>query len=71
MKKPFMSLQQLELGQTVQLASLPNMLFKIVALHCDGSYQITANLDVKSELSYDHVCREMLSVIEKDAVKIH
>lgn len=66
MKTASMSLQQLELGQTVKLASLPNMLFKIVALHCDGSYQISAHLDVTTQLSYDHVCREMLSVIEID-----
>ena len=64
MKKTLSTLQQLELGQIVQLATLPNLLFKIQAKHSDGSYQITTHLDAKTELGYDHVCREMLRVVE-------
>ena len=61
-----MSMKQLHIGQSVQLANMEQIIFTIKKINADGSYEIEAQLDVQNVLNYGHVSPEMLRHINPD-----
>ena len=55
-----MSMKQLHIGQSVQLASMEQIIFTTKKINADGSYEIEAQLDAQNVLNYGHVSPEML-----------
>lgn len=53
-----------ELGQLVRLATHPDMVFKIVEINADRSYQIQLKAIETQHLIYDNVPTEMLRSID-------
>ncbi|QIO06657.1 hypothetical protein [Acinetobacter shaoyimingii] len=53
-----------EVGQLVRLATHPEMVFEIVEIHGDRSYQIQLHALESQHLSYDNVPAEMLRAKE-------
>ena len=58
-------MKSFEMGQLVRLATNPDIVFKIVQINCDSSYQIQMNSWDSTLLSYDNVPAEMLRKIEE------
>ena len=49
-----------KIGQNVQLASNPHIIFQIIHINADHSFQIQVQCSELDHLKYDHVSPEML-----------
>lgn len=53
----------IQIGQQVKLASIPDIVFTVIAKNLDGSFQIEGKLSAENMLTYAHICGEMLRPI--------
>ena len=49
----------MQIGELVKLATMPELIFKIIKRNTDGSYEVAANLG-NQNISYGHIAPEML-----------
>lgn len=50
-------------GQRVKMASHPELVFEIVAINADQSFEIQSNISSLQHLKYHHISFEMLRAV--------
>ena len=53
-------MSQFTIGQNVLLASNPELVFQIIAIHLDKTFDIQGNGSAERHLTYHHIPSEML-----------
>lgn len=53
------SMTTMQIGELVKLATMPELIFKIIKRNSDGSYEVVADLG-NQNISYGHIAPEML-----------
>jgi hypothetical protein len=57
-------MKKIELGDSVVLATIENMIFQIVAENTDGSYEIETKISDDQILRYGNISKEMLRILD-------
>lgn len=56
-------MQKIDIGQSVKLAAMHDVIFTVVAQNPDGSFAIEAKVNSVHLLSYGHVPQEMMRIV--------
>lgn len=52
------------MGQRVRLSNRPEMIFEIVGINPDNSYQIQYNCSAKNAINFNNISAEMLRLVD-------
>lgn len=59
-------MKKIEVGQKVKLASMQTLIFEVMSVNYDESYEIQAYITEKEVLKYGNISAEMLVLAEQE-----